>query len=344
MTVIIKNDLSKIGLYFVLTVCGGALLSPALFFAGKEVAASGALEASGWEPLQELGRILEETNFQRYFNRAMLVSALVCLIPLLKWLKLFNRSSLALERDPSRWRHLAGGFAMAAGLLLFMGWIFVLTGVFDPRAPEDRDPLWLIMRGAMISAVAVALIEEFLFRGVMLGVCLRAARESVALFFVTFIFAAVHFLKPPDYLRILDTDVGWGTGFWIVGKCFGQFADPRFIAAEFATLFAVGWVLAKARLRTRSLWVSIGLHGGWVFGLKTFAAVTMRTAPLQDTLPWAGGDLKTGVIALLVVVLTGWLTQLWLRESEPGELGVKRAVSGEPSRRSSHVKATEREK
>jgi hypothetical protein len=52
------------------------------------------------------------------------------------------------------------------------------------------------------------------------------------------------------------------------------FGDVQFLLAEFATLFAVGWVLAQVRMQTGALWAGIGLHGGWVFGLKYFSALT----------------------------------------------------------------------
>lgn len=176
VTSFIKNDLLKIALYFALTVLGGAILSPGLFYAGKAVAASGVLHESSVRMLQELGRILEETHFQRYFNRAVLLSAVLCLVPLVRSLHLFNRGAFALERNPSRWAHFAGGFSLAGGLLLLMGWMFVLSGVFDPRAPEDRESLLLIFRGAILSAVVVGLLEEFLFRGCCwVSACARPA-------------------------------------------------------------------------------------------------------------------------------------------------------------------------
>jgi membrane protease YdiL (CAAX protease family) len=310
-----KNDLVKIALYFAGTVFVGALLAPGLFFAGKSVAATGALHESGIEWVRAFGTRLEETNFQRYFNRAVLLGALLCLIPLVKWLKI-ERGALGLEKNPSWLRHFSGGFALAAGLLLTMGWVYVLRGL-----PEDRDSLIVILRIAIVSSLSVPFLDEFLFRGMILGICVRAAGRTSALVFVTALFAAVHFMKPPDQLKILDPDVQWTSGFVIVGQCFGRFTDPISMAAEFATLFMVGWVLAVARLRTNSLWVSIGLHAGWVFGLKAFSKLTRRSATLDDTLPWVGADLKTGVVALLVVGLTGWLIHLWLRESHPAQLG-----------------------
>ena len=326
-----KNDLTKIALYFLATILVGAAIAPPIFMVGKAIGATGALQEVGWmpfrafgsewTPIHNTGGRLAETHFPRYFNRAMLATALICMVPLVWWMRVEKwKSAFALEKDPSWVRHLFGGFALAAGLLLTMGWGFVLFDIFDPEHPASRDPLPSLFATAIVSGMAVGFLEEFLFRGVFLGVCLRAANRFAALFFVTTVFAAVHFLKPPGGLQIVDADVHWGTGFWLAARCFTDFKSLEFLIAEYATLFAVGWVLAFARLRTGSLWVSIGLHAGWVFGLKTFSELTTRVAPLEETLPWVGKDLKNGLVSLAVVMLTGWLVYRWLRESHPGRL------------------------
>ena len=82
-----------------------------------------------------------------------------------------------------------------------------------------------------------------------------------------------------------------------------------FLLAEFFTLFAVGWVVAQARVTTGSLWPGIGLHAGWVFGLKYFSALTLGSKALLrgDHLPWIGLNLKMGLVPFGVVLFTGWL-------------------------------------
>lgn len=88
------------------------------------------------------------------------------------------------------------------------------------------------------------------------------------------------------------------------------FGDVQFLLAEFATLFAVGWVLAQVRLQTGALWAGIGLHGGWVFGLKYFSALMAYNS---GWLPWIGPNLKIGLAPLLTVLCTGWIASRLLR-------------------------------
>ena len=81
----------------------------------------------------------------------------------------------------------------------------------------------------------------------------------------------------------------------------------------FTTLFCVGWILGSARLQTRSLWLSIGLHAGWILGIMSFSKATRRILKIQETLPWFGGDLTVGLGSVAVVLLTGGLVWLYLR-------------------------------
>ena len=66
------------------------------------------------------------------------------------------------------------------------------------------------------------------------------------------------------------------------------------VLAGFSTFFCIGWILADARLRTRSLWLPIGLHAGWIFANGVFSKVAHREIV---ALPWLGKDLLVGIVA-----------------------------------------------
>ncbi len=320
MKSILQKEITKICLYFAFVLLFGALIAPALFNLGKGIAGMRIVSEDGY-----LYKVLSGSDFNRYFNRAVLLSALLGLIPLLKSLKM-RRADLGMVPNP-RWKsHLAVGFSAAAGLLLLMGAGYLVFHIFDlaPPAGHRAAAEWGsrfdagTIFGIVSAAIAVPLLEEFFFRGAIFGLALRTVRPLPALLFVTFFFTIVHFLKPPDSVKLLDADVTWGSGFWMVGQVFAKFGNPLFILSEFATLFAVGWILGVARLRTDSLWLSIGLHGGWVFGLKLYSELTWIPVKLQKGayLPWAGRDLKEGLIPLGFVVLTGVIVFAWLRRAQ----------------------------
>jgi membrane protease YdiL (CAAX protease family) len=298
----IRSDALKLLGWLGCTMVLGAALAPLIFYIGKSMADLPILDGY-------LSAVLKRSDFNRYFNRAMLLAALICIIPLLRSLKL-GRGSLTLKANPFWKSHFLGGFFLAGGLLLILGGAYLALGLFESEKGFD-----LHMAGKfMATALVVGLLEEWIFRGLLLDALLRSSRASIALLFVTFFFALVHFLKPPGTIDLNDADVKLTTGFWMIGQIFIHFGNPVFIAAEFATLFAVGGVLGWARLRTCSLWLSIGLHSGWVFSYELYRYHTFmpkRYSP-ELFLPYIGTNLKSGLIPLTTVCLTGVVIAIWL--------------------------------
>lgn len=299
--------LPKLLLYLLAVMFGGALLSVPLFHLGK--AAHGWLSASS---LHENGMVkwllseIERAQFTRYFNRAVLVCAILLIWPFMRWMRL-DRSLLPSWKPLSLGlRQWATGFVLASGLLLALGFIFLKIGAYQIRP----DPRWWKLGEPITAALGAGIVEEFFFRGLLLGLLLRTMSKQKALLALTFVFALVHFLKPPEGWQIADDAVTWSSGFLVLRQIALGFGDVQFLLAEFATLFAVGWVLARVRMQTGALWAGIGLHGGWVFGLKYFSALTIYAG---HWLPWIGANLKVGLMPLITVLLTGWIASRLLR-------------------------------
>ncbi len=369
MPKLFQSDIFKVLVYVTAVIVCGALLAPVFYDWGKNAVAEGRFEGKPIPVLKiDLHAELERASLSRYWNRAMQLCALVFLWPLIKWLNIPRRELLQLEPNPRRWRHFGFGFAVAGLWMLVVGLILLKLQVF---AINDAAPALLkVFHQWMLTALVVSIVEEFFFRGCLMGLTLRKTRRLGTLLFVSAFFAAVHFLKPPDEytvttprevvaerassgqpitvpagshlilnqpfdnlkidlqdgekthrILIADADrdilgidgVRWDTGFWLLGQIFTKFKDPQFIIAEFTTLFLIGWILGYTRLKTRSLWLATGLHAGWIFAYESFR--TMTTKELTDTLPWIGQDLKSGLVAILMVSLTGVLTWMWLKAS-----------------------------
>ena len=299
-----RSPVVKLLLWLAIVLVGGALLAPVLFAGGKGML--GALPPGGAGGFTAwLSDEIRKADFARYFNRAVLVVALLTIWPLIRWAR-FDREIFPPWRPAGTGlRELGIGFVLAAGLLLALGWGCAAQGVYLVR----KDAPWLALGAALFPALSVAVVEEFFFRGGLLGLLLRSLSERWAVVWGVFLFAIVHFMKPPEGVTIPDAEVAWHSGFRVIGQIFGHFGHMDFLLAEFATLCAVGWVLVMARLRTGRLWAGIGLHAGWVFGLKYFSSLTRGSKELRagEWLPWIGTNLKIGLVPLVVVLLTGWI-------------------------------------
>ena len=295
---LVPSDLLKLLAYILAVLLGGALLSPLLVSGGQWLLNSTTDE--GW-----LVSEIRKADFARYFSRSMQLCAVLGLWPLIRWTRMDR--SLFPSWTPARigFRHYALGFALAAGLLLLLGAVFVQAGVYKIRP----QPAWTAWTTPLSAALGAGILEELFFRGALLGLLLRTQSPLSAVVSSSLLFSWVHFLRPPESWHLPLDQVDWASGFQALGAIFGTFGDTDFLLAEFATLFAVGAVVAAARLKTGQLWASMGLHGGWVFGLKYFSAITYGAKTLRagDHLPWIGLNLKIGLAPLLVIALTGWI-------------------------------------
>ncbi len=279
------NEIRKILLFLIGSTLLGALLAPWLWIGAQWLA-----ETTNW-------KFVREADFAQVFDRAVLVAAALLLWPTLRGLQITNLEALGLQRDSHGWRHLLVGFLTAAVCMTAFGLLLLKLGVYRMKA----DPPYMALFKIALSAGTVALLEEWLFRGAILGFFRRALVDWPAVFCTSALFSIVHFVKPPsgDFAQI-----DWLTGFRVLPSCFEKFAEPALLLAGFTTLFLVGWVLGWSVLRTRALWLAIGLHAGWIFTKFGFNKLTKRA--IKDTLPWVGDDIIVGFGALGVVALT-WL-------------------------------------
>jgi membrane protease YdiL (CAAX protease family) len=238
---------------------GGAVLAPWLYEAVQV--------AAGFFPrLQGLAA----KPFPRYVNRSLLILALACL------------PSLLASTDLRSWRAL--GLAKRSDAASQFGWGFIggllslATVVFVGLAAEVRMPAHMErpaavlahFGGAAATALLVAFLEEVLFRGVVFGGLRRQIPWPVALLVSSGIYALVHFLErsqPPPAVE-------WSSGLAVLANMVAGFADWHKLVPGFFNLCLAGMVLGMAYQRSGSLYLSMGLHAGWIFWLKSYGFMT----------------------------------------------------------------------
>jgi membrane protease YdiL (CAAX protease family) len=293
-----------------------AVLAPWLYQGGMRLAAAAQTRELA-AVLEWLGAACGRSKFGRFFDRALLFSALMLLPFLLRRIKVL-RGSPEIAPEPPRalvsWpcaaAQVAAGCVIAGGLLWGMGAILDAAGAYAPRA--DPPSTGRLLSKILVPAVAAPLLEEWLFRGVLLGLWLRFARPAAACAGTSLLFAFLHFLKPPEGTAIADPAHPLA-GFELLGKIMLHFTDPVFFVTDFASLFVVGLILAMARVRSGALWFSIGLHAGWVAAFKGYHLLyrSVENHPLR---PWGVGDnLRSGLLPLLTLGLTAVICHFALR-------------------------------
>jgi uncharacterized protein len=292
------KDAARLAAYFAGIILFGALIAPFLFWAGQWTAAHGFFP------------FLAKIDFESFFHRAILIAAAVLLWPLLRLTHTRSMADLGLTPN-SRWvRDLFAGIIFSAIPLLCCGIWFIAFHLYSLR----HSFAWIAFGKIVAASIAVPAIEETFFRGVVLGVLLRTGRQYMSIFATSAIFSVIHFLKAPERTSIIVT---WTSGLNSVVHSFARFGDLTSVAAMFTTLFLIGWILADARLRTRSLWLPIGLHAGWIFAAGAFNRVAHRGV-LE--LPWLGKNLLVGIVPLGIAGLTWVIMRSWLRYVDAGKV------------------------
>ncbi|MFM7180315.1 MAG: type II CAAX prenyl endopeptidase Rce1 family protein [Verrucomicrobiales bacterium] len=299
--------------YFVAVVVGGAALAPWLHALGKAYVAMAA--AQGWQDAPLLGALMKEADkaeFQRYFNRSVLGCAVLFLWPAARLLRVRGGEIPGLRWKPGDVRDLACGFLLAALGLLLMGTMLFKMGVFHWNKKADIGSVLLV---AGIAAVAVAFVEEWLFRGAFTAVVARTFGSVLTLVGIALLFAVLHFMEPPENFRIPDETVHAGTGFRLAGVMLARLGQLDTFTGAFLALLLVGLMLGWARLATGRLWLGIGLHAGWVFALKIFSGMTRKSRKADEIVDsfWIGGDLRTGAMPLIFLLATGLGLAIYLR-------------------------------
>ena len=282
------KDAARLLAYGAATLLFGALAAPPLYWAGQQFVPA-----------------LATFDFESFFHRALLLGALVFLWPLLRALGIRSWRDLRLEKNRYAGRDASVGFVAAAVPLLCCAAVLVLVGVWSLR-PTVASGLF----SRVLAAIAVPFLEEPIFRGLILGVLLRSLPATTAMLFTSTAFSILHFLKAPEQT---NATVTWASGFVSIAHAFSQFAEPLLVLSGFTTLFLLGWILADARIRTRSLWLPIGLHAGWIFANALFNKLARRE---MEALPWIGRNLLIGLVPLAVALITWALIRAWLRYVE----------------------------
>ncbi|MEP6743274.1 MAG: CPBP family intramembrane glutamic endopeptidase [bacterium] len=242
-------------------------------------------------PGRSLGSFVEDFIFRLLLLASALLAGFLCN----GWLEGLPWHALGLTLHARWWRDFIVGSMIGVTSLAFASAIAAAFGGLQ-FAASPRTMLLPVVQTLLLSAVLfifAGLGEEALFRGYPLQTLTRARLAWLAILLTSLPFAAIH-LKNPNVVK----------GFTFIN-----------------TALAGVW-LAVAYLRTRSLWLPLGVHWAWnwalgsVFGLPVSGITTVAPNPLlhgTDLGPaWlTGGSYGiegglAGTIALAVSTIFIW--------------------------------------
>jgi len=250
-------------------------------------------------PLMQAGWIAHDPH--RVMGRLAQVFILLSLWPFLKAMHLNNRVALGYGASRPRFLNaLWQGWLLGVAPLLVLTLTLLLLEIRLPASAVDDRLIGLLEMSirALIGGLLVALLEETFFRGAFYSVIRRSSGAGSAIFWSSFLFMLVHFMKPHTLPEGVAFD--WPGTWQMFVQVFADAFQWRHLDSM-AALFLAGVLLALVRERSGHIGWCMGLHAGWVFVIQ----VTRRLTDGNSASPnaWLAGDYD-GVI--------GWLAAGWI--------------------------------
>jgi membrane protease YdiL (CAAX protease family) len=290
-------------IYIMAVFIGGALLAPPVYWLVQSF-----VHAHPEFFAHHLHKVAT-ASFPRYVNRSLMAVALIGLWPLVKNLEFHSLPELGIVRPRGQWKKLAAGFVLGFVSLAIVAGISI---AFHARQLNERpsgSAIFHRLLEAAATAIVTAILEEILFRGAIFGALRKVFHWTVALVLSSMIYAILHYFET---VKIADA-VTWLSGLELLPLMLRNLGDLHAVIPGFFNLTLAGMLLAWAYQRTGNLYFSVGLHMGWIFWIKAYAAVSTMP-PTADKWLWGSGRMAivNGWVALPILFATllvfGWKT------------------------------------
>jgi uncharacterized protein len=189
------------------------------------------------------------------------------IFPAMTYLKI-NKEALGFAPRPAFLKQLLQGFGL--GFMTLMP-VFIALAVLKINV-IDESQIWTAgllaknMAISLILALIISLIEEPLFRGILLVSLNKKLPAIAAILISSTYYAALHFLSSKTDTPIQDINLF--SGFKLLGEAVSNLLNPNILPAFFALLL-VGVFLGILRTQVKcSLGLCIGCHTCWVWQIK----------------------------------------------------------------------------
>jgi len=206
-------------------------------------------------------------SFSHIFGRTFMIAGIALFLSCRSWIGIRSVRDLGVGPLSQGLVNVPLGFFLAIGSVALLGLLMSVTDVFTPYFRVSFADALRVGAKALLAALAVGFLEEMFFRGIIFKGLLENTRRMTAFTAASLFFAAIHFVRPSERFSVDGIDPLAGARY--LGQAFAPLLDPLPVLPGLLGLFVIGLVLSYAFLRTGSIYLSMGLHAGWVFGIKS---------------------------------------------------------------------------
>ena len=209
----------------------------------------------------------EFVEFRKIISKSTQVLLILSIFPITYYLKI-SKAQLGFASLPVFLKQIVLGFGL--GLLTLLP-VFIALYLLGINVLDDTQ-LWtagLVLKNLIISlllALLISLIEEPLFRGLLLVSLQKKLPVISAIMISASYYAALHFLNSNTNIAVQDLEIY--SGFTLLTEAFTNLLNPAIFSA-FLALLMVGIFLGVLRTQVKSsLGFCIGCHTCWVWQIK----------------------------------------------------------------------------
>ncbi len=286
-----------IAIYLVAVVLCGAFAAPWIYWGCHWLGGQG--DSLSW---------LAEQRFHDVLKRVLQLCALGGALGLLASQRALSRDTIGLSPSPQAGRQFLFGLGIAIASVALV----VRLGIDSRALVWEEDLAGSSFASALVTNLCIGLLvgvmEEIFFRGCLLGWLRRQMHVAGALATVTFFYAITHFLRPPKSVKFVE--VHWDTGFTMLGQYWNFLIGNGSWLPEFLMLVLIGLTLGWCFLQTSRLYLSIGLHTGWVFAGKMMMFLTDSNSDVA--MWWFGSGKLIGSPITIAVLCAVFLLMIWI--------------------------------
>jgi membrane protease YdiL (CAAX protease family) len=254
--------------------------------------------------------------FHRIASRVGMLALLIGFVSVARRLGLDDRASLGYGVQPRVFvRELLLALALGVGLMLIVVGVMVGMGLrsWQPGLDLNAALITQLALKTLLSAFAVAFIEETFLRGAMFSGIARESGTRAAVLLTALVYAATHFIARYHIPAELVVPT---SGLAMVKGSLQAFADPLGIGDAFLALFAVGVLLAAVREATGNIAACIGLHAGWVWIILLVRETSIPDTTRRMSFLLSSFDGFIGWLVLAWTIVIGWpLYHFYLRRT-----------------------------
>jgi membrane protease YdiL (CAAX protease family) len=270
--------------------------------------------ATAWDLISGASAAAAEDRipFSRFFDRFFMISGIVLFFSCRSLLKIDSLSQLGLSPRTRAASDVAVGLCFALGSMFALGFIMSTAGVYEVFFRLSLGESVELYLKAILTGLTVGFLEEIFFRGIIFRGLLEDWKPLPAFLTANLFYSALHFVKPGEQYFLSGVEP-WA-GFRHLFSTFAPFLEPTEIVPGMIGLLLIGIVLSYAFLRTGTLYLSIGLHAGWIMSIKT---VRLFGDYQRESLGWLFGStdpkIVSGVVTWVGIILVGvavyWITR-----------------------------------